>query len=266
MLLCVQTQPAAKETPVTNTKIPVPPGKDRKDAGHDSRPEVRMGAHGGTYGNRGELHADINGLDSRELDLLKGAMHGHQWVTCQKGRLKNVPAYDPLPGPAQDEALMPFWSRPIPDEGVQLSLFSFEPVPAWSSPSITISHLCGYHYSEENYRQQAQNLAHWGFVCMRSQRDDSGQFHEHWYLPGLWAAKGELKLVIDALDPYILDTNRAEKFLRGALFPPKRPSAPKNEKERQKRQLETAVSYLSRNAKFGALDVSIQRAAMAVSD
>ena len=251
---------------MTDTKIPVPPGQDSKDADHHTRPKVRMGAHGGAYGNRGELHADINGLDSRELDLLRGAMDGHQWVTCRNGRIRNVPAHEPLPGPAQDEALMPFWSRPIPDEGVQLNLFSFEPVPAWSSPSITISHLCGYHYSEESYREQAQNLARWGFVCMRSQRDDSGQFHEHWCLPGLWAAKGELKLVIDALDPYLLDTSKAEKFLRDALFPPKRPRAPKNEKERQKRQLETAVSYLSRNARFGTLDVSIQRAAMALPD
>jgi hypothetical protein len=251
----------------TSTEIPVLSGRDDEAGDRDDRPKVRIGSHGGSYGNRGEMRMDIHGLDSRELELMKGAMHGHQWVTCKGGRIKHVPAYEPLPDPAEDEAMTPFWRRPAPEEGVQLSLFPFEPVPVWASPSISISHLCGYHYSEERYAIQAKNLTRWGFVCLRSQRDDSGQFYEQWHLPGLWAAKEELKAAIDALDPHILDKGTAKVWVRDRLGPPrKKQKPPKNEEERQKRALDTAISFLCREAQFGTLDVSVQRAAMAIPD
>lgn len=247
----------------TSTQIPLPPGKDGKADERDDRPKVRIAAYGGCYGNRGEMRVDIHGLDSKELELMKGAMHGHQWVTCKDGRIEHVPTYEPLPGPIEDEAMTPFWRRPASGTETQLSLFSFEPLPVWGSPSITIGSLCGYNYSAKNYAFYAARLIRWGFACLRSQRDDSGQFHEQWYLPGLWAAKEELKAAIDALDPHIFDTN-AEEFLRNALSAKENPGPPKNEEERQKRALKTAVSFLCRNASFGTLDVSIQRAAMVI--
>lgn len=249
-----------------SAEIPVPPGKDDKAGDRDDRPKVRIGSHGGSYGNRGEMRMDIHGLDSKELELMKGAMHGHQWVTCKDGRIEHVPAFKPLPGPIADEAMMPFWRRPESGVETQLSLFAFEPVPVWASPSITISHLCGYSYSEERYAAQAKNLTRWGFVCLRSQRDDSGQFYEQWHLPGLWAAKEELKAAIDALNPDILDQGTVKEWLRDTLYPQTELKPPNSREERQKRELKTAIGFLSRNAQFGTLDVSVQRAAMAIPD
>lgn len=247
--------------------IPQPLGQDDKKRDGDDRPKVNVASHGGSYHGRGELHMDIHGLDTKELEAMKGMMNGHQWVTCRDGRIQNVPTHEELPGPTADEGMMPFWRRPMPDQETQLGLFAFEPLPTGVSPSITIGSLCGYNYSEENYREQAKKLTRWGFICLRSPRDASGGFWEHWHLMGLWAAKEELEVVINTMDPLFFQTNTAEDWLRECLGPPRRkPRSPKTDKERKKRQLDAAVSYLCRNAQFGTLDVSIQQAAMQIPD
>jgi hypothetical protein len=266
LLLCAQLHTGRTEGEIAmpNETIPAPPGQDDETADRDDRPKVRIASHGGTHGRHGELHAYIHGFDFKELELMRGAMHGHQWVTCENGRIKNVPSYEELPGPATDESMMPFWRRPAPGEEVQLSLFSFEPLPVWASPSITIGSLCGYYYSEENYAREAKKLTRWGFACLRSQRDDAGQFHEQWYLSGLWAAKGELKGAIDALDPYIIEKNTAAEFLLNALGRNEEPRPLEAGEGRRKRELEVAIKFLCHSAQFGTLDVSVQRAAMVI--
>jgi len=248
-----------------DTRVPLPPGGDTKTSEHDDRPKVRVALSGGSYHGKGELHIDIHGLDQRELELMQGAMHGHQWVTCINGRIEHIPSYRELPSPVDDEVMLPFWRRPrIEEEPVQLDLFYFDRLPDYMSPSITIKNLCGYHYSAQSYQLYAGQLLQWGFECMRSQRDDRGQFHEHWFLPGLWAAKEELKTAIDALDPFATERNSTEEFLRDMLTTRKKRRPPRSLNTRRKRELETAISFLCHRVQFGTLDVSIQRAAMTV--
>ena len=59
--------------------------------------------------------------------------------------------------------------------------------------SLYVEHLCGYHYTPENYARSAARMHELGFVCMRSPRGGDGRYWEAWYLPGLWAGKGRLK-------------------------------------------------------------------------
>jgi hypothetical protein len=236
------------------------------DVDTDDQPKIRIGSHGGSGFARGELHMNIHGFDSKELELMEGAMHGHHWVTFKDGRLKHVPTYDSLPGPTEDVMMLPFWRRPETGVETQLSLFSFEPLPDLTSPGITIGSLCGYNYSAENYKHQAHKLQRWGFVCLRSQRDSSGKYYEHWSLPGLWAAEEELKIAIEALDAFVLQRNTTEDYLRDFLAPPKKRQEPKTEAAKNKRKLQVAIDFLCHNAQFGTLDVTIQRAAMCISD
>lgn len=226
---------------IDTSTTPLP--SNQESVGHDKedRPRVRIGSSGGSQ-FRNSLEVNFNGLDTRELELMEGMENGHQWVTCKNGRLEAVPTYKPLPEPVQDEMMLPFWRPPTEGVETQLEMFPFEPMPSYSSPSITIQHLCGYNYSAENYRFQAALLQRWGFECLRSRRAPSGQFWEIWYLGSLWFAKEELKKAIDSAKIATEVTERSG----------------------ERKKLRVAINYLCHNASFGTLDASFQRAAMGV--
>lgn len=140
-------------------------------------------------------YVTISGLNSEEFDKIQGAVRGHSWMRGEGGRLNFSPAHEPPPSPTEDH-MLPQWRSPVKGEGnerYQAELF--EPVVEWKnqSPSILIQHLCGYGYTPESYKENAEMLEECGFSCMRSIRGDYGQFREIWFLPGLWAARGRLK-------------------------------------------------------------------------
>lgn len=145
-------------------------------------------------GPRGEV--TISDLTEEEGEKIQGMMHGHWWARLVGGRLEFAPAHEPVPAPTED-AMLPQWRTPTREEKnpehYQAELF--EPIVNWNeqSQSIFIQHLCGYSYTPEGYRANAELLAECGFACMRSRRGDSGLYWEIWFLPGLWAAKGRLK-------------------------------------------------------------------------
>lgn len=186
----------------------------------------------------------IDGLVGNESELLKASiLGGHHWIRRgSDGRLLHVASFDPLPGPITDEEMLPFWRRPSENEARQADLFGFdestEAALKHASPSIYISSLCGYNYTAENYKREASKLSDWGFVCMRSPRDeDSGHFQEVWYLSGVWAAKGEL-------EESIVQSNS----------------------KTQEAKFKHALEFIRFNVEFGSLDVSMQRMAMAIPD
>ena len=186
----------------------------------------------------------ITGLTSEEIERIRASMlGGHHWV-CRddQGHLSHIPSFESLPNPYVDEEMLPFWQPSSEDSPVQMELFhptvGFDTKIHNQDCSFYIEHLCGYHYSAENYRMQAERLTSYGFICMRSPRDAvSGQYWEQWYLPGLWKARGALRERVD-------ERARAHPRLRA----------------------EMAVGFLCRNVQFGSMNVSVQRAAMAMAD
>jgi hypothetical protein len=207
-------------------------------------PTISVPSYGGSGRKDGGCMAQVAGLLSEEVDTLRASMlAGHHWVRRNsEGRLESVPSYEKLPGPITDEKMLPYWRRATDAEMSQENLFGFEGCAEADlqshSPSIFISGLCGYDYTEERYKHQAQILTDWGFVCMRSQRSgNSGQYWETWYFPGSYAAKGRLREAIDN-------------------------SSAKNEAEK----IKVIVEFLRTNARFGSLDVSVQRLAMVIAD
>lgn len=194
------------------------------------------------YGNGG---FSLTGLTREEVDLLLGTFRGGlHWVSVDPnlGRLLHVPRHKELPAPATDESMHPFWQPSTETRGVQLELFPLfgeDGQPGHhNSPSFTIQSLCGYNYTPNNYRIQAECLASFGFQCLRSQRDPlTGQFWEIWYLPGAWAASGRLREAI--ADSGLKDGAEKVRFI---------------------------VTFLCRNVQFGTLDVAVQRAAMTIRD
>lgn len=228
---------------MTNTtELDTPlPSNHTKGRDTDDPPKIRVVSHGGSSYERGALHMDIVGFNSHELELMHGALHGHNWVTVsEKGRLRAIPTYKELPEPAGDQMLMPFWRPPQLGVETQLEMFDFAPVADYSMPSIIIQHLCGYNYSPENYSHEATKLQAWGFECLRSRRGPNGRFNEMWVLPSFYSAQGALKETIERVDQKL--------------------------KNRTKHQLDAVISFLCRNSSFGTLDATTQRAAMSLGD
>lgn len=93
----------------------------------------------------------------------------------------------------------------------------------------------------ENYVRESEKLTSYGFIQLRSKREEDGGYWEIWYLPGVWCAKGDLKKIVDDI------TTKAKTW--------EDPHGRRKDKECFKAVLE----FLRRNASFGTLDVSIQR-------
>ena len=136
--------------------------------------------------------------------------------------------------------MVPFWSPPPAEKDwfYQKTTFDFERVGAGSSPSISISSLCRYLYSTENYRRQAKILEGYGFLQLRSKRGREGMYWEIWYLPGLWSAFGDLKNFIDDI----------------------------KSKKKNTEIFEAALAFIVERVQFGTMDSSVQRYCMAIPD
>lgn len=140
-----------------------------------------------------------------------------------------------VPGPTEDEEMLPFWCRREPGPGpVQTQLFETENFKH-RYPSVIIQHLCGYGYTSERYKACAQQLESYGFECLRSRRGNDGKFWEIWMLLGPWSAKGEL----------------GEAVKRN---------------NKKKDELEVVIKFLCKNVSFGSLDIMIQKAAMVIEE
>ncbi len=177
---------------------------------------------------------EIGGLNQEEVQTLQSMVLGGHWcIVTPDGRLQSQSRWEPLPAPAQDETMMPFWQPMIPGSA-QTELQGIE-MPLGAQASLVIEHVCGYHYTPENYRSEVEKLKGFGFECLRSRRGPDARFWEIWRLAGLWSAQGQLKDALAGIN---------------------------NPKE----QVDEAIRFLCRNASFGSLDVCWQRAAMQADD
>lgn len=194
--------------------------------------KIRISSHGGSHNSRS---ITITNLPDEAYDKMMGSISGGMWWTrVVDGQLVSHPNYQQLPDPVEDEDMHPFWRKVKKQQKeITYSMFEIEPIEELSraSGSISIQSLCGYYYSEENYKQAAEQLTSYGFECLRSKRSDDAKFWEIWFLSSLYSAKGLFKNCIDAQ---------------------------KNDKEKFK----TAVEFLKQNVPFGTLDVSVQRCFM----
>ncbi|MFA6404725.1 MAG: hypothetical protein WCW03_01880 [Candidatus Paceibacterota bacterium] len=184
--------------------------------------------------SHGPDSVEFKGLTEEEVEKMQGMLGGGYYVRGDNGRLSFTHGWQPQPHPFEDTEMLPFWRRPTPSEGERATtpeLFELEKLEDHTLPSISIQHLCGYHYSEEGYQRNARTLESFGFECMRSRRGDDGRYWEIWYLPGLWAVEGELKKMVGKI------------------------------RDRQN-ALELALDFIRTQVSFGTLDVCVQRLAM----
>jgi hypothetical protein len=181
-----------------------------------------------------KITVEFTSLSDEQFDVIKRFVHGvnHVRIDVENKELVEIEAYRKLPEPKDDPVCSPYW---LPNGLITKTIkFPLDKEYEHHSPSIQISHLCGYNYTKERYESIANQLLSYGFIPMRSQRDNQGMIWEIWNLPGLWSAKGEL-------EEYIKEIHNNHK-------------------------LKSSISFLCRNVQFGTLDVSVQHAAMCMDD
>lgn len=182
-----------------------------------------------TSHDKGNHRIELAGLTHNELKGIEGMAHGYSWARVVDGRVEFIPGYETPPAPTED-SMLPEWRTPREGDGTeQYQKEMFDPTYRFDgyTGSIIIRHLCGYFYTADGYRRNAEFLERCGFQCLRSRRGGDGRFSEHWFLPGLWAAEGPLKDEVGTL--------------------------PKEQ------QMEQALKFLPTQVSFGTLDVAVQR-------
>ncbi len=198
--------------------------------------KVQISGWGDHGQNKSTTSITLSGIPKDQQEKVEGVTFGQYWMTVTDGKIVFSPAREPLPRPVEDEEMLPFWRRHKECQAVMHELV-FDHEERNSLPSFMIKHLCGHNYTPENYRLNAEILEGYGFVCMRSPRGEDGRFWEMWYLPGTWAAKGDLAVEIEGKYDGVAS---------------------------KKKEIDDVVKFLCRNVSFGQLDVVIQRAAMSI--
>lgn len=187
-------------------------------------------------------------LTTEERERLIGVARGTWWVKATNGVLEFAPATQTPPDPVEDPLLSLWWPRKPPKvKNVQVRMRWAAREPGQDA-HFSIQSLCGYYYTEEKYKIEAEKLTGFGFECLRSRRGSDGGYWEIWYLPGLWSASGELKDEVDRI------------LAEGKKWSGKHIS------HGDKRVVNAVVNFLCKNVSFGTLDVGVQRAAMVVDD
>lgn len=206
-------------------------------------------------------------LAEGDLGKFERMLAGTSRLSVKNGELVEDPVFLDPPTPIDDPIVGPHWPHDKNRVSVQTVISFPQDITEHESPGIIISHLCGYNYTPENYKKTAEILERWGFECLRSRRSSEGRYWEQWVLPGLWAAKNELKEIVDATDdPFYKPKKSGE-------WNPWKERQRKNRQQRDKKgnitnkqKLRNVLRYLSENVQFGSLDVTVQRMAMVIED
>jgi len=148
-----------------------------------------------------ESHNNRNGTASinfegteKEIRALKNALtNGTNWVRINKrGTLIKVPAFK-VPEVLDDDAISPYFKhiKQIISYFANTSIRRLAKTHDHpNDPSYFVQHITGY---GGDYKERKVSMEAVGFECLRSRRGKDGKYWEIWYLPGVWAATGELE-------------------------------------------------------------------------
>ena len=205
--------------------------------------ELTIGLRSSGSDHNGGYGISFNGMTKEEHDkLLSCIQFGIRFVRVNNGRLEFKDAYEDLPK-ATDETMLPFWKPETNNTSRQIELFNtgeaYAEIRKTYSPCLYISSICGYNYSKENYKNEAEKLESYGFECMRSRRGVDGKFWEVWVLNGFYAAEGDFKDFISSITDNVWN-------------------------DFTKEQIDMVIRYLCRKTSFGSLNMTFQRACMVI--
>ncbi len=192
-----------------------------------------------------------------EIDQVRAMLTGASRLVMTDEGPQSIPVYLPVPDAVEDPMIPPKWAIKMPPVG-KATLADLaraegavkppmkvredlQPNEGWHMPAFIVKHLVAYNSAVTTYKAEARKLYFWGFECLRSRRGADGKFWELWYLPGTFAAKGELADVV----------KKAEQQT-------------KDEPARWLAVSRAVIDFLCKNCHFGCADVTVQRAAMVI--
>ncbi len=170
-------------------------------------PLENVHADGSSRSQNGPCRIGITGLTAAEFASVESALLGVTWVRVVEGRMQAAPAKLPLPDPTADLLMTPHWSGDRehdwlgqPEITRTRNVREFDKASNCSASILIHGITAAVSNPKERdsyYVASANKLESWGFECMRSRRGKDGRFWELWYLPGLYASKGELAKAIE---------------------------------------------------------------------
>lgn len=168
----------------------------------------------------------ITGLTKKEREAFEAFLAGASYIRCVDGRLHAYHSWLPLPNAVHDPICGPHWEATAEPK-------QFGGIPAsegWHSPGLILTGL------EAGMQKLVEAC---GFVCLRSRRALDGKYWEQWVLHFMDAAKGPL-----------------EQHMR------------EHAKLSWHEKAEEACRFLAIDlrVRFGSLDITIQRWALACPD
>lgn len=198
----------------------------------------------GSQSNKANQTAEITLKGTMtEINDVRRMMAGEVYLYSEHSEYDNRlsfqshPRFQPLPDPVTDPIIAPHWSMQYDRPHKVQEFPSTLKADGHFSASYNVSHLCGYHWSPDQYEKAAKKLESFGFECLRSKRGRDGKYWEVWHLPGLFMAKGALK--------------EFESEVRGKEWDI---------------EARLVARFIADRVSFGSLDVSVQRMAMVIDD
>lgn len=126
------------------------------------------------------------GEDLADFETMLGS---HKWIRQNEyEELESAPAHIDPPI-LFDKDIDPIWHGK-PATIRQLREAEKKDINVYTHRSFYVQHIAGY--DGDRFRK-AQKLVLCGFSVLRSKRGINGKCWEIWYLPGAWAAEGELR-------------------------------------------------------------------------
>jgi len=135
----------------------------------------------------------FEGDESEIESLMKALTAGNVWIRrLEDGTIVEHPAFRALTLTDDDAISNHFQNIKsyFIDSSVKRLNRKKKDDSEFHDPSIYVQHIAGYH---GDYRKSANLMESVGFECLRSRRGKDGKYWEMWYLPGAWAATGDLK-------------------------------------------------------------------------
>lgn len=125
--------------------------------------------------------------EKEDLKVFEGMLSSHKWIRMNEyDELESAPAHRDPPL-LYDKKIDPIWDGKPATPRI-LREAEKKNIDVYNHRSFYVQHITG------NYNKKAQKLIINGFVPLRSKKSNrDGKCWEIWYLPGAWAAEGELR-------------------------------------------------------------------------
>lgn len=180
-------------------------------------------------GNRIVIGSDDGSNDV--VHAVQGAINGSKWIRFVDDQLEVCDAFIP---PEEPDPMIPPKRYHAKGNFIRFDIDEDRFQASKDGHHFPSFFLTGVGAGAKDLDEARGQVQCAGFEYMRSRRGEDNKFWEVWYLPGLYQADNKFKEALDEVP--------------------------------QSAKLETAITWIINNLRFGSLEVTVQRAALCCDD